>query len=105
MTIYEITAKKAGAVSITDDEGLLLGLVTDYDIREFLEQDVNIFSRDIAEIMNNQPTYIFSDEKAFNALEVMQERETPFLVLPVLDRTSRQVVGMIHLHDLVAKGL
>jgi CBS domain-containing protein len=55
--------------------------------------------------MNNHPTYIYSDEKAFNALDVMENREAPFLVLPVLDRASGQVVGMIHLHDLVAKGL
>ena len=35
----------------------------------------------------------------------MENREKPFLVLPVLDEGTQKVVGMIHLHDLVAKGL
>ena len=43
--------------------------------------------------------------KAIKALKIMEDRERPFLVLPVLDRSSRNVVGMIHIHDLVARGL
>ena len=40
--LYEITSKLSGAVSIIDDQGSLLGLVTDYDIRRVLEQSENI---------------------------------------------------------------
>jgi arabinose-5-phosphate isomerase len=58
----------------------------------------------IPDIMNKTPTYTYVDEKAIRALEIMENREKPFLVLPVLDRQER-VVGMIHLHDYVARGL
>ena len=47
----------------------------------------------------------FSDEKATVALEQMEHREKPFLLLPVLARETRKVVGMIHLHDIFARGL
>jgi len=102
--LYEITSKRAGAVSVVDEAHHLLGLVTDYDIRHVLERGGDIFSMTISDIMNKTPTFVYTDEKAIRALEIMEKREKPFLVLPVLDRQEK-VVGMIHLHDLVARGL
>ena len=103
--LYEITRKQSGAISVVDDEDYLLGLVTDYDIRKVLEQGDDISTFSIPDIMNKNPTYICSDEKAITALELMEKRERPFMVIPVLDRQSNKVVGMVHVHDLVAKGL
>ncbi len=100
----EISSKRAGAVSVVDDRQHLLGLVTDYDIRRVLEHGGNVFSMTIREIMNSKPTFVYMDEKAIRALEIMEKREKPFLVLPVLDRQEK-VVGMIHIHDLVSQGL
>jgi len=102
--LCEITSKRAGAVSVVDEAHQLLGLVTDYDIRHVLERGGDIFSMTISDIMNKTPTFVYTDEKAIRALEIMEKREKPFLVLPVLDRQEK-VVGMIHLHDLVARGL
>jgi len=102
--LCEITSKCAGAVSIVDSQHHLLGLVTDYDIRRTLEKGGDILRMHITEIMNPKPTFVYADEKAIRALEIMEKRDKPFLVLPVLDRQDK-VVGMIHLHDLVARGL
>ena len=103
--LYEISAKRCGAASIVDDEGLLLGLITDRDIRKVLEDQGDIFSLGIRGMMNTSPTHIYSHEKAFDALNAMEQRERPLLVLPVLEQKTDKVVGMIHLHDLVAQGL
>ena len=103
--LYEISNKRCGAVSVIDNAGHLIGLVTDYDVRRRLEDDGDFFSLPITDIMNRNPSYIYSDDKAAEALDIMRGREAPFLVLPVLDRINERVVGMIHLHDLVAKGL
>lgn len=103
--LYEITNKRSGAVSIVDDTGQLLGLVTDHDIRQVLEESRDIFSLKISAIMNETPTYVYSDDKAIIALERMENRDKPFMVLPVLERTKNTVVGMVHLHDLVSAGL
>jgi arabinose-5-phosphate isomerase len=102
--LCEITGKRAGAVSVVDVAQQLLGLVTDYDIRRALEEGRDILRMTISELMNKTPTFIYEDEKAFQALEMMERRDKPFLVLPVLDRAQR-VIGMVHLHDLVARGL
>jgi arabinose-5-phosphate isomerase len=100
----EITDKHLGAVSIVDDAGILVGLVTDYDIRRAVGEGRNIFSMTITQIMNPKPIAIAADNKAIRALRIMEEREKPLAVLPVIEE-NRMVCGMIHLHDLIDKGL
>jgi arabinose-5-phosphate isomerase len=102
--ISEISRKLAGAVSVVDNDGKIIGLVTDYDIRKHIEKEENIFSMKIEEIMNSKPIFVYDDEKAFSALKIMQERERPITILSVLDRKNI-VVGMLRMHDLVKEGL
>lgn len=102
--LFEISNKRAGAVSVVDDQGQLLGLVTDYDIRHVLETGGDLFNMTLREIMNPKPSFVHVDENAFRALEMMEKREKPISVLPVVNETG-EVVGMLHLHDLVARGL
>ena len=103
--LFVISAKRCGAACVVDDQNRLLGLITDRDIRKVLEEQGDIFSMVISVVMNDSPTHIYSDEKAIDALQLMEQRERPILVLPVLEQQSEQVIGMVHLHDLVAKGL
>ena len=103
--LSQITGKRSGAVSVVDGDSRLLGLITDYDIRKVLEKGNDIFSLPITEIMNRSATSIYSDEMAVKAMDLMENRGRPFLLLPVLDRQSEKVVGLIHLHDMVSKGL
>jgi len=58
----------------------------------------------IAGLMNPRPTIIYDDQKAIDALTLMQSRNKPTSVLPVVDR-NRTLVGMLHLFDLVSAGL
>ena len=102
--LTEMTRQRAGAVSIIDDEHRLLGLVTDYDVRCVLEAQQDMFVLAIQDIMNATPEFVYEDENAYTALEKMEKRTKPISVLPVLNR-QKKVVGMIHLHDLVARGL
>ncbi len=102
--IIEISEKQAGVVSVVDNDGKLMGLVSDFDIRTHLEKEENIFSMAITGIMNNNPVSVYEDEKAFSALKTMQEREKPITVLPVINREDI-VVGMLRLQDMVKEGL
>ena len=102
--LVAITAFRVGAISVVDKEGKLLGLVTDYDIRKALEGSDNIGAMSIVDIMNSEPETVLHDRKASDALEVMKARKKPTAVTPVLDDRG-VVVGMVHLHDLVAAGL
>jgi len=102
--LVAITAFHVGAICVADEEERLLGLVTDYDVRKMLETGQDIFVMNIADIMNTSPEVAYSTDRAVDALERMRARNKPIAVLPVLN-TDRRILGIIHLHDLIAAGL
>ena len=102
--LLEMTRKRAGAVSVVDARGRLLGLVTDYDIRRCLEKGLDIRRLPLKSIMNPRPTTIAPTALAARAVEIMEGRKNPFNVLPVKDSRGR-AVGLIQIHDLRARGL
>jgi len=102
--LAKITSYHVGAISVIDENGKLLGLVTDYDIRRVLESEQNIFSFAIRDVMCQNPAVIRAGEKAVVALDVMRNRNKPTAILPVVNDDG-QAVGMVHLHDLISAGL
>jgi len=102
--IIRITEKQAGAVSVIDDDGRLLGLITDYDIRKVFQGGGDVFSMTARDVMNPRPVVINEDEKAYAALKIMQEAKKSFTVMPVVDKEGI-AVGMIRLMDIVKAGL
>jgi len=102
--LVAITTFHVGAICVTNEEERLLGLVTDYDVRRMLETGRDIFSMKVSEIMNASPEIAFSTDRAVDALEKMRSRGKPIAVLPVLS-ADRRILGIVHLHDLIAAGL
>lgn len=102
--LVAITAFHVGAICVTDQAERLLGLVTDYDIRKMLETGQDILAMKISDIMNPAPEIAYSTDRAIDALERMRSRAKPTAVLPVLSPDER-VLGIVHLHDLIAAGL
>ena len=102
--ILQMTAFLVGAISVVGKKGELLGLVTDYDVRKALASQKTFNSMKITEIMNSSPTVVSSSQMAVDALEIMRNRKRPITVLPVVNDKNK-VVGMVHLHNLLAAGL
>ena len=69
-----------------------------------LETGQDIFALKISEIMNSSPAIALSSDRAVDALDKMRSRSKPTAVLPVLGPDQR-VLGIVHLHDLIAAGL
>ena len=102
--LIEITKKWTGAASIVDDKGRLIGLVTDFDIRKAFAKGKRISDIRISDIMNPRPTFVKESDKAIKAFQIMENRNKPLTILSVVN-DKKKVVGMIHLHDLIEKGL
>src|SRR4030095_6348752 len=100
--LFLITQGQAGAISVVGKGNVLKGLVSDYDVRRALERGDAIFELKIRDIMNVKPLFVFEDEMATEALDLM--RKKPANILPVLNR-SRKVVGIVHIMDLVSAGI
>ncbi len=104
--LLELTSKGLGAISIVDDDGKLLGIITDGDVRRLLQRSqgslTRIFLLNVDSVMIKNPKHIFAKKTLTEALTIMEDNA--ITVLPVVDDDMKPV-GMIHLHDLVQLGL
>lgn len=91
-----------GVAGVVDDEGNLVGIVTDGDIRRRLEKSHNPLADQVADIMSRNPKTVDLGELAEKALFVMEQFTIQTLF--VLNRESEQPhrpVGLLHLQDLL----
>jgi|UPI0002D360E1 arabinose-5-phosphate isomerase len=105
-TIVVMSSKGYGGVSVVDNAGKLVGLVTDGDLRRVIENanDFDIFNISVKEFMTKSPFRINKNEKAINALSVMENGQSPISILPVVDDDDR-AVGMLRIHDIIRAGV
>ncbi len=101
-TIIEMTSKRLGATCVVDDDGKLVGIITDGDLRRLLQRTENVFALKAGEVMTKNPKTIKKDALAVTAL---QQMETYNITQLVIIDDERVPIGMIHIHDLVKAGL
>ncbi|MBT1701968.1 KpsF/GutQ family sugar-phosphate isomerase [Chryseosolibacter indicus] len=99
--ILEISSKRLGCTSVLDGNKILLGIITDGDLRRMLQKGEDLNKIRASEIMTTNPKSIQKDEYAVKALQVMQQNNITQLV--VMD--GNKVAGFIHLHDLLKEGI
>lgn len=103
--LFVITDKGLGAVSVVDDNDVMLGVLTDGDIRRGLSKGVDFLKRPVTELMTKAPKTITKDKLAAQALHIMESNHPkPITVLPVIDE-NRKVIGLVHMTDLVRQGV
>ncbi|NEP22332.1 MULTISPECIES: KpsF/GutQ family sugar-phosphate isomerase [unclassified Moorena] len=104
--VSAITNGGAGAVNIVDDKGCLLGLITDGDLRRWVQK---ISSADLSklkagQIMTTDPVTVTPDILAYEAFQIMENRVSQISVLPVVD-SNHVCLGLLRLHDVLRSGL
>lgn len=103
--LFVMTDKGLGAVSIIGEDGCLLGIMTDGDVRRGLEKGAGFLTETVTEAMTRNPLVISPDKLAAEALHFMEKHEPrPITVLPVVDEQYR-AVGMVHITDLLKQGV
>ena len=103
--LFIITDKGLGAVSVVDENNIMVGLLTDGDIRRGLSKGVDFLKRPVTELMTKSPKFITQEKLAAQALHIMESHKPkPITVLPVIDG-ERHVIGLLHMTDLVRQGV
>lgn len=107
--LFELTAKRLGAVSVVDDDGFLKGIITDGDIKRLLERAEKegrsieyLMDMPVTEIMIVGPKRITDGTMAIDALQYMEKHQIS--QIPVVCSEGR-VCGMLRLLDLVKSGM
>jgi arabinose-5-phosphate isomerase len=92
------TRKKLGGVLVAD-AGKLLGIITDGDIRRALKHREKFFTLSAPEVMTQNPITVVENLLAYQALQIMENRESQISVLPVIGE-KLEIKGLLRIHDL-----
>ena len=98
--IVEISAKMLGATAVIDN-GNIVGIVTDGDIRRMLSKTDDIRGLTAKDIMSLNPKTIDRDCLAIDALSLMEKNK----ITQLLVTHNGRYEGVIHLHNLIQEGL
>ena len=98
--IIEMTKKMLGAAVVTQN-GYIVGIITDGDLRRMLLKHPDIDTVKASEIMTPDPKTIDENDLVADALQKM--RHNSITQLPVL--SQGRYVGVIHLHDILKEGV
>ena len=96
-SLLVMSEKALGTVLIAED-GKLIGIFTDGDLRRSIEANVNFQELSIQEVMTKNCKSIESHETALIAMEIMENNSLNSL--PVVDSENR-IVGAINMHTLI----
>ncbi len=97
--LVAMTEKSFGCIGVTDDQGHLIGIFTDGDLRR--NMDNNLLNRHIEDIMTRDPKTIAPDMLASAAMERLHSSDITALF--VVEGTTP--IGIVHIHDLLRAGI
>ena len=100
--ILEMSAKKLGMTTVVDRAGALLGIITDGDLRRFLQEGGDFSKITAGALASRHPKMIGPDELAAKAVEMMERYAITTLVVV---NSAKGIVGVVHLHDLLKHGI
>jgi arabinose-5-phosphate isomerase len=96
--LLEMSRKGMGMAAVVDSNGKVTGIYTDGDLRRTLEQNPDVRSLKVADIMTRAPRSIAPNKLAAEAVELM-ERHRINQLLVVSD--AGELVGALNTHDLL----
>jgi len=100
--LYAITRARAGAASVVNNKGRLVGIFTDGDLRRHIDSNINLPELKIKQVMTKNPIVVFGHQLAVEALRKLEEKKID--EVPVVDKKFRPV-GMLDIQDLLRAGL
>jgi arabinose-5-phosphate isomerase len=96
--ILEMTAKGFGCVGVTDARGLLIGIITDGDLRRHMRD--NLLDARVEDVMTRAPKTVRPDQLLSETLDILNVMK----VTALFAVEAGKPVGVIHVHDLLRAG-
>ena len=101
--ILEMTQKRFGCTCVVSEDKILVGIITDGDLRRLIRNQVeNVQSLKASDIMNENPKTIEIGNLAITAQKMMEDFN---IMQVVIVDAEMHPVGMVHLHDLLEAGI
>ncbi len=98
MVVAELLSEhNFGSVPVTETDGTLRGLVTEFDLLKAVEQGRDLREVSVSEIMTRDVITTTEEMPLMNLIHVLQERH--LIRLPVVK--DRKLIGMVARRDIV----
>jgi arabinose-5-phosphate isomerase len=97
--VLTMTAKTFGCVGIADDDGRLVGIITDGDLRRHIDGD--LFAQTVDDVMTRSPKAIRPQALAAEALGRMRASKVTALFVVADGRA----IGIVRIHDMLRAGV
>jgi arabinose-5-phosphate isomerase len=94
----EMSQKGLGVSAVVDDEGKIVGIFTDGDLRRLIEKGVDVLPLKARDVMRPQPTTIHLDALAAEAAQLMENLRITCLL--VVDK-DHLLCGALNSNDLM----
>ncbi len=95
-TVLEMSAKRLGIVGVVDDEGYLIGAITDGDLRRHIERGLD---HRASEFMTSDPKTVGSSALVDDALRLFEDHRITALFVVEQEEGGKRPVGVLHIHD------
>lgn len=100
--LIEMSNKSLGMTAVVDNDGKLVGIFTDGDLRRVLAQEVNILTAPLNEHMTRHCKTGKAEMLAAEALQMMQQYKINGLL--ITDK-NHNLTGALNMHDLLRAGV
>jgi arabinose-5-phosphate isomerase len=100
--LLEMTKKKLGMTAVVNPENEVVGIFTDGDLRRMLENNLDVHSALIDQVMTRNCKVINADILAAEAMQIMEIMKINALL--VVD-AQQSLIGALNMHDLVRAGI
>ena len=97
--ILTITSHHFGCACVINNANEMVGIITDGDLRRYIDKD--LLSKSVDDIMNMNFISISPDVTTAKALSIMEENKITMLFII----ENKKPIGIIHLHDLLRLGV
>lgn len=98
--VLGMTQFSIGAACIIDNDNVLTGIVTDGDIRRLLSKKEVVLDWPLSKFMTKNPLSVNPEISLREALRIMEDRPSQISVIPVIDKSSNKLLGLIRVHDI-----
>ena len=98
--IIVLTKKNLGGLCVIEEQGKLVGFITDGDIRKYLSNEDNL-QAGVSSIMTRTPKSIDPEMTLGQVLNLMENPQQQIYVAPVIEKNSGKALGIIRMHDIL----
>jgi len=100
--LMEMTRKGLGMTAVIDDQGKLVGVFTDGDLRRTIDHKIDLHEATVKDVMTAGCKTVHPGMLAAEALQIMES--TKINALPVVN-DDNELVGALNMHDMLRAGV